>query len=87
MFELIVFQNRMDQLDFPKQQQTALDMLRDFMIITSITIIEHDDLVFGDAIFNDEFDLAMFRYKREKKIVSLENLDHDIKMQVPKGVF
>ena len=42
-FKLIMFQHRMDQLDFPKQQQTALEMLRDFMIIKSITVIEHDD--------------------------------------------
>ena len=63
-FELMVFQNRMDQLDFPKQQQTALDMLRDFMILKSIIVIEHDDLFIGDATFNEEPDLAMFRYRR-----------------------
>ena len=62
-FELMVFQTKMDQLDFPKQQQTALDMLRNFMILKSITVIEHDDLFFGNAIFNDEPDVAMFRYK------------------------
>ena len=44
-FELMVFQNKMYQLDFPKQQQTALDMLRDFMILKSITVIEHDDFL------------------------------------------
>ena len=82
-----MFQNRMDQLDFRKQQQTALDMLRDFIILKSITVIEHDDLVVSDAMFNNEPDLAIFRYKKEKQIVSHENLDHDIKMQVPKGVF
>ena len=65
-FELMVFQNRMDELDFPKQQQTALDMLKDFMILKSITVIKYDDLVFGDAIFNDEPDHAMFRYKKQK---------------------
>ena len=43
-FELMVFQNRIDQLDFPDQQHTALDMLKDFMILTSITVIKHDDL-------------------------------------------
>ena len=84
--ELMVFQNRMDQLDFPKQQQTALDMLRDFMILKSITVIKHDDFFFGDVIFNDDPDLAIFRYKKEKKIVSHKNLNHDIKMQVSKGV-
>ena len=62
-------------------------MLKDFMILKSITVIKHDDLLFGDAIFNDEPDLAMFRYKTEKQIVSHQNLDHDIKMQIPKGVF
>ena len=31
-FELIMFQNKMDQLVFPKPQQTAVDMLRYFMI-------------------------------------------------------
>ena len=55
----------MDQLDFPKQQHTSLNMLKDFMIFKSITIIEHNDFLFGGAIFNDEPDLAMFRYKKE----------------------
>ena len=45
-------------------------------------------IFFGEAIINDEPDLAMFRYKKEdKKIVSHENLDHDIKLPVPKRVF
>ena len=83
----MVFQNRIDQLDFPDQQHTALNMLQDFMILKSITVIEHDDLFFGEAILNDEPDLAMFRYKKEdKKIVSHENLDHDIKYPFPKRV-
>ena len=64
----MVFQNRMDQLDFPKQQQKALDMLRDFMILKSITVIEYDDLFVGDTIFNNEPDLAMFRYKKKNKL-------------------
>ena len=38
-FELMVFQNRIDQLDFPDKQHTALDMLKDFMILKSITVI------------------------------------------------
>ena len=40
----MVFPNRIEQLDFPDQQHTALDMLKDFMILKSITVIEHDDL-------------------------------------------
>ena len=83
----MVFQNRIDQLDFPDEQHTALDMLRDFMIIKSITVIEYDDLFFGGAIFNDDPDLAMFRYKKETIIFSHENLENNIKMQDSKGVF
>ena len=63
-------------------------MLNDFLILKSITVIEHDDLFFGEAILNDEPNLAMFRYKKEdKKIVSHENLDHDIKLPVAKRVY
>ena len=62
-FELMEFQNKMNQLDFPKQQQTALDILRDYIISKSIIVIEHDDLFSGDVIFNKEPDLEMFRYK------------------------
>ena len=43
-FELMVFQNRIDQLNFPDRQHTALDMFKDFMILKSITVIEHDDI-------------------------------------------
>ena len=86
-FKLMVFQNRIDQLDLPDKQHTALDMLKDFMILKCITVIEHDDLFFGEAIFNDEPDLAMFRYKiDDKKILSHVNLDHDIKLPVSKRV-
>ena len=53
----------MEQLDVFKQQQTTIDMLRNFMILKAITVLEQD-LFFGDAIFNNEPDLAMFRYKK-----------------------
>ena len=44
-------------------------------------------IFFGKAIINDELDLAMFWYKNEdKKIVSQENLNHDIKSPVPTRV-
>ena len=65
-FELMVFQNRIDQLDFPDKQHTALDMLRDFLILKSITVFEHDDLFFTGAIFNADPDLAIFRYKKNE---------------------
>ena len=83
----MVFPNRIDKLDFPDKQRTAIDMLKDFMIIKSITVIEYDDFFFGVAIVNDEPDLAMFRYKKEDiKIVSHKNLDHDMKLPIPKRV-
>ena len=43
---------------------------------------------FGDAIFAEEPDLAMFRYKKEdNKIASNKDLNNEIKIKVPKGVF
>ena len=42
-FELMVFQNRIDLLDFPDKQHKAQDMLKYFMILKSITVVEHDD--------------------------------------------
>ena len=60
-FELMVFQNRIDQLDFHQQQQTALNILREYMISKSITVIEHDDLFFGGTSSIDEPHLAIFR--------------------------
>ena len=62
-FELMEFQNKIDKLDFPKHQQTALEILRDYMISKSIIVIEHDDLFIGNVIVNKEPDLVLFRYK------------------------
>ena len=45
-------------------------MLRNFMILKSIFVIEHDNLFFVGAIFNDDPDLVMFRYKEAKKLLS-----------------
>ena len=59
----MVFQNRIYQLDFPDKQHTALDMLKDCMILKSITVIEHDDFWFNEAVFNKEPVLAMFWHK------------------------
>ena len=85
-FELMVFQNRIDQLDFHQQQQTDLNILRDYMISKSIAVIEHNDLFYGDLIFHDEPDLAMFLYKNEnEKFVSHEELQN-IKMLASEGV-
>ena len=60
-FELMEFQNRLEQLDFPKKQQTALNILRDYMISKNIAVIEHEDFFIGDANFNKEPDLCAKR--------------------------
>ena len=76
-FELMVFQHRIDQLDFPQQQQTDQNILRDYMISKSIAVIEHNNLFYNGLIFNDEPDLARFRYKNEnEKFVSHEELQN-----------
>ena len=57
------FQNKMYQLDIPKQQQTALDILRDYMISKSINVIKYNDLFIGNIIFTKKPALTMFRYQ------------------------
>ena len=56
------------------------------MISISIAVIEHNDLFYGDLIFNDEPDLATFRYKNKNgKFLSHEELQN-IKMLASEGV-
>ena len=57
--QLMVFHNKLDQLDFLKQQDTALEILIDFMFVKGITVIEHDALFIADAIFANENYLAI----------------------------
>ena len=45
-----------------------------------ITIIEHEDLVFGGSISKEEPDFAMFRYKEEDEELLM-------KMQAPESVY
>ena len=80
-YELTAFQNSIDQLDFVNQQQTLLNNLKEYMISKSITVIEHDDLFIGNAIFLNKPDLAIFRYQTKN-----ETLHHDIKVEV-QGVY
>ena len=61
------FQNKIKQLNFPKPQQTALNILRDYMIFKNIAVIEHDDFFINDTICNNEPNLAMFWYKKTKQ--------------------
>ena len=85
-FELIKFQNRREQLEFPKQQKTALNILRDYMICKNTAVIDYDDFFIGDAIFNNEPDLVMFQYKNTNDKFMSHDECHNIKMQGFKGV-
>ena len=52
------------------------------MISKRFAVIKHNDLVYGDLIFNDEPDLVMFRYNDDnEKFLSQEELQK-IKMLV-----
>ena len=62
----------MDKLDLSIQQQTALNLLIDYMIFKSNTVIEHNDLFIGDVICNKNPDLEMFRYKNLNEGVFLK---------------
>ena len=74
----MVFQNRMDKLDFSIQQQTALDVLKDFMILKSINVIEHDDLVFS-ATSNNKPHLKGFRFKQnDQDLISNDELSRKL---------
>ena len=56
------------------------------MICKNIAVIEHNDLFYGDFIFIDQPDLAMFRYNNEnEKFVSHKELQN-MKMLASEGV-
>ena len=64
-FNLMKFQNKFKDHDLSQQENARLDNLRRRMLLMGITIIEHEDLIFGGGISTEEPDLAMFRYKEE----------------------
>ena len=73
------FQNKFKDHDLSKETNARLDNLRRRMLLMSITIIEHEDLVFCGSIPKEELNLAMFRYNKQD-----ENLLK--KMQAPESV-
>ena len=52
-FKLMEFENRVDKLKFLTQQQTALNILTNYIIFKKITVNEHNNLFINDSIFND----------------------------------
>ena len=51
--ELMEFQNMINQLYFEKDQEAALNNVRDKMLTMGISIIEHSDLFVGAATSNE----------------------------------
>ena len=77
--ELMEFQNKINQLYFEQDQESALNSLRDKMHTMGITIIEHSDLFVGAAPSNEERHLARFRFKEDDEdFVSLEELHREL---------
>ena len=76
-FELMECKNKISQIDF-KQNQTSLQILKDYMFSKGITIIEHDDFIFN-ASFNNEPHLHVCRVKQdEKEFVSDEGVSLEL---------
>ena len=72
---------------YRQQQQTALNIFKDYLILKSITVIENNDIFFNDGIFNDIPKLAIFRCNnKNEKFMSHKKLPY-IKMQVLEVVF
>ena len=86
-FELMMFQNKMDQLDLPKQQQTALDIYRDFMFLKGITVIEHDYLFFSDPFIRGTWSGNVPIQEERQKNCLQRGFYRDIKIQVPNVCF
>ena len=59
------FEKKFKDHDQSQVENARLDNLRIRMLLMGITIIEHEGLFFGGAIFIQEPDRAMFRYKWE----------------------
>ena len=79
-FSLIKFQKRFKNHDLSQKENARLDNLKRRMFLICITIIEHEDLCFDGAIFKEEPDIAMFRYKYEDEELFM-------KMKAPESVF
>ena len=80
VFNLIKFQNKFKDHDLSQEENARLDNLRRRMLLMGITIIKHEDLCFGGAIFKEEPDHAIFRYMKEDEKLLM-------KMQAPESVF
>ena len=77
--ELMKFQNRIEDHHLSEQEKATLEDIRNQMLSMNITFIEHEDLFFGNTSFNDESELAMFRYKDDNKnYVSDEELSREL---------
>ena len=65
--ELMKFQNKIEDHDLSEKEKATLEDIRNQMLSMNITFIEHEDLFFGGTSFNDESEIAMFRYNDDDK--------------------
>ena len=79
-FNMMKFQNKFQDYDLSHEENAKINNLKRRMILMCMTIIEHEYLFFAGAIFTEEPDLAMFRYKKENKELLM-------KMQLPENVY
>ena len=77
-FELMMLHKSMDKLEVLKQQKTALNILRDFMIFKSITVIEHK-VFFCSASSNHKPHFKLFRFKQiDEDFISNDELSREL---------
>ena len=49
-FDLLVLKHKIHNINYFTKHKTTLDTLKDFMILKSITVIEHNHFLIGYAI-------------------------------------
>ena len=77
-FELIKFQNKLDQHDNTVQEKAELDDLRKSMLSMGVIILEHYD-IYHYSTSDHEPEFAMFRYKDEDKyFISNEEFSREL---------
>ena len=77
-FELMKFKNKIIQTDL-QQNQTSLDILKDYMYSKGITILKHDDFFFNAGGNNEPY-LHVFRFKQnDEEFVSDEEVSRELR--------
>ena len=67
------FKNKFKDHDLSQEENARLDNLRKRMLLIGITIIEQEDLFFCGGISTKEPNLAMFWYKKKRRVTYENN--------------